>query len=95
MFSYAKRRARDRGCEFTLKREDVTIPTHCPALGVEIDLTGEISANKPSLDRIDNTKGYTKENIQVISFRANRLKADASVEELQAIIAYMRENGVE
>jgi hypothetical protein len=45
--------------------------------------------NVPTLDRIDSTKGYIKENIQVISFKANRLKNNATVDELKSILKYM------
>ena len=36
----------------------------------------------PSIDRIDDSKGYTKENVWVISFQANRMKNTASRTEL-------------
>lgn len=39
-------------------------------------------ADSPSLDRIDNDIGYVKDNIWVISQRANQMKGDASKEEL-------------
>jgi len=42
---------------------------------------GRIKTN-PSLDRIDPTKGYVPGNVQVISDLANRMKQNASVEEL-------------
>ena len=41
--------------------------------------------NSYSLDRIDSTKGYTIENLMVISNRANRIKNNASNEELEKI----------
>jgi len=45
--------------------------------------------NSPSLDRIDNSKGYVPGNIAVISMRANMIKNNATLAELKAIVAYM------
>ena len=39
--------------------------------------------NSPALDRIDNTKGYIRGNVWVISHRANQMKVDANIEELK------------
>ena len=36
----------------------------------------------PSIDRIDPKKGYVKDNIIVVSMRANRIKSDATVDEI-------------
>ena len=44
----------------------------------------------PSVDRIRGELGYVRGNICVISWRANKLKADATAEELEAIAAYIR-----
>lgn len=41
------------------------------------DFVWEYSNNyKPSIDRIDSTKGYTKDNIQLVCVIANQAKSD-------------------
>jgi hypothetical protein len=47
-----------------------------------------------SIDRIDNSKGYIKDNIQIISNRANRLKGDFTIEELKLIVEFLENNKV-
>lgn len=42
-----------------------------------------------TLDRIDNSLGYVKVNIKVISSKANRLKNNGTIEEFKQIIEYM------
>lgn len=86
MHQRAKQRAIKTGREFSIEIEDIIIPDVCPVLGIEINMnSGKPGAyrNSPSLDRIDNSKGYTKDNVQVISQLANAMKCHASVKELQ------------
>lgn len=86
MHQRAKQRALKTGREFSISVNDIIIPDICPILGIKINMnSGKSGAykNSPSLDRIDNSKGYTKKNIQVISQLANAMKCHASVEELQ------------
>ncbi len=94
MLADARKRAKQRNLEYDLTKDDVTTPELCPVLGIPlfVGTDGKRSPNSPSLDRIDNNKGYTKDNIAVISLRANTLKNDANVEELRAIVKYMEEN---
>jgi hypothetical protein len=47
-----------------------------------------------SVDRIDNNSGYTKDNIKVISFRANRLKSNGTLEEFEQIVKYLSSNSI-
>jgi len=81
LYNKAKGRCKQSGLEFTITKEDIIIPEYCPLLKVKLDSWGH-KDYCPSLDRIDNTKGYTKENIWVISFLANRMKNSATKEEL-------------
>ena len=89
----AKSRSRDKGLPFDLTIEDLEVPEKCPILGLELKVGGDSSRDiSPSLDRIVPELGYVKGNIRVISLRANRLKSDASIEELEAILKYMKEH---
>lgn len=93
MLASARRRAKELGLAFDLEESDIVVPTHCPVLGLELKVAhGFRTNNSPSLDRINNTRGYVKGNVAVISLRANRLKSDAVVEELEAIVRYMRDH---
>jgi hypothetical protein len=87
MFYDARKRAQRFGLPFGIEPEDVLVPDVCPVLGIPLDSTSR--DNTPSLDRIVPASGYVRGNIQVISFRANRIKSDATAPELQAILAYM------
>ena len=86
----SKRRAKLKGFEFNLTLDDIPeIPKKCPVLGIEIkENKGKHSPsdNSPSLDRIDSNKGYIKGNVRIISNRANRIKADATIEELRKVL---------
>jgi hypothetical protein len=85
MLARAKSRCKKSGLEFSITTDDVDIPATCPILGIKIEQTkGRSGAfkNSPSLDRIDNSKGYIPGNVQVISQLANSMKGAANKEEL-------------
>jgi len=90
------RRARDRALkhslEFTITPDDITIPDRCPVLGCPLDIQGGSKAiyTSPSLDRFDSSKGYTPDNIEVISWRANTLKRNGTIEEFEHLVAWMK-----
>ena len=50
---------------------------------------GRGSSHSAHLDRFDPRKGYIKGNVAWISGRANRIKYDASIEELRKIVDWM------
>lgn len=91
MWLRAKQRANKKGVEFTIRVEDIIIPPTCPILGVTlVRSNGRSSPNSPSLDRIDPSKGYIPGNVTVISNRANTLKSNASVDELELVLKWMK-----
>lgn len=76
----AKARAKELGRDFSISPDDIIIPEYCPYLKIKLGFTDPNGF--PSLDRIDSSKGYTPDNIQVISLRANKLKSDATIEQM-------------
>ena len=87
----AKKRASTTGVPFTISPQDVEVPDCCPVFGRPFRLGVRGDQNDtPSLDRIDASKGYIPGNVCVISWRANTLKRDATLEELEQIAAYVR-----
>lgn len=93
MWKSAKYRAAKKGMEFTITEADIHIPDACPVLGIPLSTsTSGRQPNSPSLGRIDNSKGYTPSNIQVVSWRANRIKADALPDEMRRVLAYMEDS---
>ena len=91
ILNFIRSRAKAEGLEFDLSLVDIEIPTICPVLGIPIVLPNgqRRSDGTASVDRIDNTKGYIKSNIKIISWRTNRLKNDASLDELKLIFEYV------
>lgn len=78
-------RAKKKGLDFNITIEDIVIPAICPRLKIPLfSRSGKSGGgpNSPSVDRVDPSKGYIKGNVQVISWRANELKSNATVEEI-------------
>lgn len=90
-----KHRAKKLGLPYDLDVEDIVIPETCPVLGIRLVQGGgrtyNARRNSPSIDRIRPELGYVKGNVRIISMRANALKSDASVAELEAVLADLKE----
>lgn len=83
MWKQAKARAKLKGHEFNLEITDIVIPEYCPIMQEKLEwIPYGFHPYSPSIDRIDSSKGYTKDNIQVISSIANRMKWNATREQL-------------
>jgi len=87
LWNSARSNARNKGCACTIKVAEIHIPKTCPVLGIALNRNASPhSDNLPSLDRINNKRGYTPTNTWVISWRANKLKASATLQELRLLV---------
>lgn len=93
----AKDRAAARGHEFSITIDDIKIPSHCPVFGTPLIAFGGRGANgaSPSIDRIDNSKGYVRGNVAIISSGANALKRNATISQIELLLKYMKEGVVD
>lgn len=92
---YIFRNVRQTACNkripFNIEVSDIFIPKRCPLLGIKLQIAdGRVSPNSPSVDRLDSRKGYVKGNIWVISTRANVIKNDATVRELELLVKNLK-----
>ncbi len=92
LLSQLKQSAKKRNIKFDLDMSDLnnlSFPLTCPVLNIPLTFnTGRAQDNSYSIDRIDSSKGYSADNIIVVSNRANRLKSDATSEELKFLAEF-------
>lgn len=89
----AKQRAVQLKLDFDLTAEYLeSIWTgKCPVLGIELDLNVERESEEAvELDRFIPSKGYTKGNVTWISRKANRIKNNTSIGELEKLLEWMK-----
>lgn len=86
MLINARNRAKNKGLDFDLELSDIVIPEYCPLLGIKILKAGDTGSspvnNSPTLDRIDNSRGYVKGNVWVVSHLANSIMTSATYEQI-------------
>lgn len=83
--------AKQRGIEFDLTISDLyPLPEVCPVLGIPLSYENGsgYTDNSMSIDRVDPKRGYVRGNIVLVSQRANRIKNDATVDELLKVAAF-------
>ena len=97
MMKNSRSRAKELGLSFDLTKDFLRrqLGNHCPVFNLPYYLGNGKQGGKthpltPSLDRFDNTKGYTQDNVFIISWRANAVKSNASIEELESVLNYMK-----
>lgn len=97
LLNRVKSRAAAQGVPFDLTLANIDWPTHCPVFGTELRYVragGTKRGGKPdsaSVDRLDPDKGYVASNVRIMSWRANKLKSDATLTELEKLAAYVRQ----
>jgi hypothetical protein len=85
-----KSRATAENIKFNLDVSDIHIPRLCPLLGIPLKLNNKkTNWNSPSIDRFDPRFGYVKNNIWVISHKANTIKSNATLQDLKLIVKNM------
>ena len=90
--------AKRRNIEFNITFRDFSLPEFCPLLGIRLTYrgSGDFNSNeRATLDRIDNTKGYVKGNVWIISRLANAMKNEATLTQLETFcqnVSHMLEN---
>jgi hypothetical protein len=77
----AEWRSKKYGLDFNILESELQIPEVCPVLGIPM--------SKPSIDRWDNSQGYTKENVKIISWQANHLKNNLTLGQAKSLVRYM------
>ena len=84
-------RAEKLGLPFDLDEQwlEENCPAVCPVLGLPLD--GKSRDTTLSFDRLVPEQGYTKDNCVPMSMKANRLKSNASLEDLERIVAFLKE----
>lgn len=89
----ARKRARRKGLQCTIDINDIVWPKDgvCPILGEPLKKhRGKMERNTPSLDRRDSSLGYVPGNVYVVSWWANYLKEQLSVEQAERMLEYIR-----
>lgn len=91
LLAKARSRAKAARIPFNLTVEDVVIPDLCPLLVIPLVAgTKKLSANSPTLDRKVPALGYIRGNVWVISHRANTVKNNATLEEIELLARNLR-----
>ena len=93
-FQNARKRALRKGVPFSITRQDLldALTDKCPVFGTVFDFigAGRITPESPSLDRARPELGYVRDNIAIISMKANAIKQNATWEQVRAVADWMQ-----
>lgn len=93
-----KRRATQKGVPFDItpvQLLDIT-PDRCPIFGTEFSFinNGVMTAESPSVDRLNPKQGYVVGNVVVISMKANNIKSAYAADDVAKVADWMRGMGL-
>lgn len=92
-FNAKKAHAKAEGIDFGLVFEDIPWPTFCPALGEPLayEWGRGVSDWSPSFDRLNRLLGYVPGNVLIVSHKANSIKNNGTVEDLERVASFYRQ----
>jgi hypothetical protein len=91
MLRSARNRAAKKGIPFDIEIGDITIPKNCPVLDIPLVRQDcRQGDSSPSLDKEIPSLGYTKGNVRVISALANRIKQNATSDQIFKVAQYVK-----
>lgn len=84
--------AAKRGESTDITLDDIPpVPSFCPILGIPITTRSRNRSNAVSVDRIDNSKGYVKGNIVLISMKANVCKNNMTFDQIASLYNFYKQ----
>jgi hypothetical protein len=91
IFNSATARAKKKKIPMNITIDDIVVPEYCPVLNIKLERgIGKAQYNSPSLDRIIPELGYVKGNIMIISHKANTIKNNSTIKEVEQVLIYMK-----
>jgi hypothetical protein len=93
LYHIGRARARYKNIEWNLEISDIVVPKRCPVLGMKLKMNSVVPKNNSAtIDRINPNIGYIKSNVAVISHLANKIKSNATVEEIKKTYQWLKKN---
>jgi len=97
-FHHRRQVAEKEKIPFTITFKELEKPVFCPVLGLKLNYgcsTGvdgkqTRDPSKASIDKMIPELGYVPGNVFVISWKANKLKSNMNIKELEKILDYMK-----
>ncbi len=87
----ARYRSKKYNIPFNITIDDLNECDTCPVLGIPLQSNTDYAKyNSYSIDRIIPELGYVKGNVCIISYKANTIKNNATLEELEKVVIWLK-----